>query len=58
MKLFLDYDDLNRIIELYVCSELGLEVTSKIDIHMSDDPKETVVSLEVYNEDSKCGQDM
>ena len=37
MKLTLDYEELNRIIQLYVCKELGLTPISDIEVEIPEE---------------------
>ena len=53
MKLTLDYQDLNRIVQLYVCKDLGLSPLTDIEISVPSEEydQNLEVSLSVYHKD-------
>lgn len=53
MKITLDYEELNRIIQLYVCKELGLTPVTDIDVAVPSEEygQDVRVTIGVYHED-------
>lgn len=53
MQLVLNYEDINRIVQLYVCKELGMSPVTDIEITMpSEEYNQTLkVELSVSHED-------
>lgn len=51
MQLTFDYEELNRIVQLHACKQLGLTPVSDIEVTVVDEPygQNVLVTLGVYH---------